>query len=254
MVDSVCFTVGPKMQWDVDPPAVDRIGRGNAVKVWLRSSHAARDKKRKEKKLAEQDGPVCCKCKAGCFNKTCKCLRTGKNCGSDCKCTTAGHTCRNRAPVSNTDAHAASAPSAAGMEHGAQHAPGARAEAEQGQQEQGQPEQEPEHDEHPEHELQEHVHNMTFSDDDGASIGSGHDDLDDQEMHNDADEAVGGELHEEAEPDNTLLPEGVQRSTVYREELRFSLRSTRPGRGATLGYVLEQYGGPLGRQKRPRGS
>ena len=75
-------------------------------------------------------------------------------------------------------------------------------------------EQEPEHDEHPEHELQEHVHNMTFSDDDGASIGSGHDNLDDQEMHNDADEAVGGELHEEAEPDNTLLPEGVQRSTV----------------------------------------
>jgi len=232
MVSSVCFNLEPSHAWD-DEPSTDRIDRSTATTIRLRNSHHARDKRRAEKKLAEQAGPICCKCTTGCTAKTCKCLRLGKNCGSDCKCTKHGRSCKNREPDANAGAPTTSTPSPTGIGHDTENVPNQTEQAEAEQ-----------HDTH--------GCNMTFSDYDDAASNppSDHNCHSDEMDVDDADAAV---EESDAAPDDSALPPGVQRSTVDPAALRFSLRrSARPNRGANIDFNVLNFGGRLGRAKRPR--
>ena len=57
----------------------------------------------------------------------------------------------------------------------------------------------------------------------------------------------------DAATDDSHLPPGVQRSAVDPAALRFSLgRSARPNRGANIEFNVLNFGGRLGKAKRPR--
>jgi hypothetical protein len=97
-----------------------------------------------------------------------------------------------------------------------------------------------------------HGCNMTFSDcDDAASNPPSDPDCHTDEM--DVGDAAAAVEEVDAATDDSHLPPGVQRSAVDPAALRFSLgRSARPNRGANIEFNVLNFGGRLGKAKRPR--